>query len=201
MEANQIEIVDNVVIERQNEIFTNIEDTYGRSCATYSEMNNTLNWAITLITAQFLYAMKFLLDSKYGLNSLFVILIGVSYFFSILIYLVYKTRYVKFKKELDKLLLICTFFLNDEKDNARYTRIKKTVDEINLTLNPLERYKFERPKKPDVSFEDLTKKLGDNIEDFDKKLNQIYEYGIWVAVPSLLLVPLYVAIKYFFVLM
>jgi hypothetical protein len=202
MEANQSESSNNE-IEVKKAKRKYLEERYKRDCITFSEMSNTLNWTITIVTALFLFFIDKLNAPNSCLYSLFLIAIGLSYFSSIIIFTSYKWSYVKYKKIIDNVLSGWTEDLIDSKGKNELTEITllTILDESIRLLKTLYKKQFELKEIGNEPIErgcEQEKEKG--IDKLVKNLNRYYDWGFGVSIIPLVLVALYVLLKYFFVL-
>jgi len=156
--------------------FKYIEDVYNHSSKRFSEMNNTLNWATTIVIALFVLFSKYVSDLLVSncINDIFLIINLVSFLLLVLIFVLYKMKFIKYEDEMTKLL-----------DSLTYeVVIGKRV--FNLPhLNEL----YE-PFNQDAYVKDLK-----NVLIITKQLKLYFKSAIYIFGFTMALIPVYFILK------
>jgi len=84
--------------------YKHIELIYNHSSKKYSEMNNTLNWATTIVIGLFIFFSKQISNSFNSINHVFFILSVGSFLILITLFVIFKTTYIDYENRMTKIL-------------------------------------------------------------------------------------------------
>jgi len=162
---------------------TFLQGSYNLRSKSFIEMNNTLNWANTVIVAIFIFYGKYLLDNKLNSivdNALFIISTLV-FLLLILNFALFKIKFISFENKTMQLL----------------NELIKDLNLNELRLNFPDFYKDEGKIMND-DFEASMKRRIKAIGDIEKQLNKYFKYAIFTFVFILALIPSYFIVKTYF---
>ena len=167
------EIIDTLMVQFK-ELKLGIEEKYNRSSKQYSEMNNTLNWATTLVIALFVFFSKQIIGQRDCIDDLFFHL-SIGYFLTLIVlFALFKWKFVRHEIKTAEVINKIDQFLMQHSHKLNLGILYKENEQLN---------------------EEIINREGRCILTIKKHLNIIFHFAITIFVIAMISIAVYFILK------
>jgi len=163
-------------------VYKEIEDMFNHSSKSFSEMNNTLNWATTIVIALYIFSSK--LDLTIEFNKILFNTNNFAFIALIIVFVLFKLKNIKIENEsLSVLEKMC-----------RFTNTLKKIQTETIQSNRVfyEDFKANKNTKLD-EIENGMKRF----EKIKKRLNLYFKIAMFLFVLNATMMPVYYIVQMF----
>lgn len=182
-------------IEYSIDRYNNILSSFNRNTKKWSDMNTTLNWATTILTALFVYYSGKAIDSNIFISILFSYSTALIYFIFIICYALFKVKTIALENSMGKILSETYENIISIKCDLRYDKIQATENNIPITNIFCEEINKAHLYLTDNNIEKIVQTSHKKVEILSKNQEVLFIINLCLFGLYMCLLPIYFILK------